>query len=244
MHYQQQIFPAKQDYRIRNQEVLFSHIERSRLHAPRLILRFEEGPFQCQLCQSGSGELVEQRAWPETQWSLYRSFMAIEPPAALVEAFSLSRPLLVDRLTDASMEKLNIGIDTEQATFDTLQALMPDLRQILSSLPLFIDNPELRRPNVLQDESGSPLVMSWGQWKLEPLGATLPAGIQRPRLEALADELRTQRGDIPEALTVDHLQLAGTAYQLEKKIGNNRFKDALAAADRIIANPVLAPAPS
>lgn len=246
VHYQQQIFPAKQDYRIRNEDVLFSHVERSRLHAPRLILRFEEGPFQCQLCQSGSGELVDAQSWSETQWFLYRSFMAVAPPAALIDAFSLSRPLLVDRLPDAAMEKLKIGVDTEteQATLDALQALMPDLRKILRGLPLAIDNPELRWPNVMRDEAGAPLVMSWGQWKLEPLGATLPAGLQRTRLEALAAELRTQRSDIPDDLTVDHLQLAGTAYQLEKRIRHNLMKDALAAADRIVANPVLAPGPS
>jgi len=241
VRYQQQIFPSKQDYRIRNEDVLFTHIPRARLHAPPLLLRFSEGPFECQLLSMGTGQLIDEQLWAETQWTLYKALMAIEPPRPLIDTFALSRPLLVDQLTDHLLQRLAIGIDTdeEQATFEALRASMPALRATLADLPLYIDNPELRRPNVMLNNDNLPLIMSWGKWTLEPIGATIPAGMSRQALHSIVGELRSERSDITDRLSVEHIQLAGMVYHMEKKVRHNLAKEALGVAQRIVTNTAL-----
>jgi hypothetical protein len=241
-NFQQQICMPKHDFRLENEAVLFEYVTREQLCAPAVLLRFREGPFECQICASGSGEAVGDDAWRETRNGLIERVMCVEPSRALVQAFTISRPLLHDRLTDDLIGRMEVGVDaeSERNTLDTLWAVLPVLRNRIQAIPLDIQNPEIRQSNVMIDVDGGPLVMTWGKWTLEPIGAALPGGIKTNVLEGIVGSLHRTRSDIPAEFGTDHMQLAGSAYDLEQAIQANLLKSALQTTARLLESPLLA----
>jgi hypothetical protein len=241
-YFQQQIYMPKHDFRLENEAVLFEYIPRERLRAPAQVLRFQEGPFDCQICVSGTGEAAGDDNWRDLRNDLVERVLCVEPSRALVQAFTLSRPLLHDRLTDDLIGRVEVGVDTESErdTLDTLWAVLPVLRNRIQAIPLYIQNPEIRQSNVMIDVDGGPLVMTWGKWTLEPIGAALPGGIKTNVLEEIVGSLHRTRSDIPAEFGTDHMQLAGSAYDLEQAIQANLLKSALQTTARLLESPLLA----
>lgn len=242
--FQQQIFMPKHDLRLENEAVLFEYVARDQLHAPAQLLRFREGLFQCQICEAGAGKAVGQRGWHKVRNKLLARLMSVQPPRALIQAFTMSRPLLHDRLTEDFIDRLEVGVDTadERSTLDELRARLPLLRERIRVIPLYVRNPEIQYSNVLRKEDGEPLVMTWGKWTLEPLGAALPGRVKRSVLGDFVHSVSTTRSDIPPDFQIEDMELAGTAYELERLIHGNLLKEALNCASRLLANPLLTPA--
>ncbi|TQE99146.1 MAG: hypothetical protein FKY71_10135 [Spiribacter salinus] len=242
--FQQQIYMPKHDLRLENEAVLFEYMSREQLRAPGQLLRFNEGVFQCQICESGVEEAVGENAWREVRNGLLERLMCVQPPRSLVEAFTMSRPLLHDRLSGDLIDRLEIGVDTadERSTIDELRARLALLRERIRAIPLYVRNPEIQYSNVVLDEDGEPIVMTWGKWTLEPLGAALPSGIKRGGLEKFVRSISRTRSDVPVDFAVEHMELAGTAYECERLIHDNLLKGALDCAARLLANPLLATA--
>lgn len=238
--YQQQIYMPKNDHRLENEAVLFTHLSRANLNAPEVVLRFSEGPFECQLCKAGSGEPVPSAEWNRVEQSLMEHLMSVRPPAELVRAFVSSRPLISDRVTASLVERAGVAVDTdaEWEVFESLRRLLPHVQRALRELPLFIYNPEVQRPNVLMEQDGTPLVMTWGRWSLEPVGAGLNAEADETRLTQLVSTIRQHRSDIPAEFGVKHLRLACAACELETQISRNCLKAALESAERLVGNPL------
>jgi hypothetical protein len=110
-HWQQQIYLPKQDYRLENEAVLFDYVSRGQMLAPEVLLRFKEGPFECQICDAGSGEAVDASEWGELRMDLLARLMSVRPPPALTRAYTISRPLLQDRLSDDLIQRCEVGVD-------------------------------------------------------------------------------------------------------------------------------------
>lgn len=241
-HYQQQIYMPKEDYRLENESVLFGYVSRRRLGAPEVVLRFDDGPFLCQLCKAGSGVGPSPRQWPDIRDALLSHLMCTEPPDGLVSAYTTSRVLLPDRLTDELVARLEVGVDTaaERETFVAIGQSLEALRQRLRELPLYIHNPEINQQNVLLDDEGLPMIMTWGQWALEPVGAGLPAGMKAETIDEMGAAIRESRPDAPSAFARDHLELAMIAARLEQQLQKHLLKGSLECAQRLVGNPLLA----
>lgn len=239
--YRQQIYLPRNDHRLENETVLFSHVSRGALGAPTVLARFSEGPFECQLCDAGAGDVVEESEWPTMEAMLVSRLCALSPPKELVRALTLSRPLLTDRLSRLLIDRLEVAVDTpdEAETFERLRDRLTNIQDALKRCPLCILNPEIKQPNVLLDHDGEPLVMTWGKWTLEPVGAGLPAGFGRQKMEQLAKSVSASRSDLPEGFGVDHLELAAVCWKLESQIQRNLFKAGLASVERLLENPLL-----
>lgn len=239
--FQQQICMPKHDFRLENEAVLFEYVAREQLCAPAVLLRFREGPFECQICASGSGEAVGDDAWRETRNGLIERVMCMQPPGALIRSFTMSRPLLHDRLTDDLVGRLEVGVDTgeERGTLESLWTVLPTLRERLRMIPLYVQNPEIRQSNVMLADDGNPLVMTWGKWTLEPIGAALPRGIRNDVLEGFVRAISRARSDVPADFGKEHMELAGSAYELEQLIHGNLLKAALGCAGRLLESPLL-----
>jgi len=243
-HWQQQIYLPKQDYRLENEAVLFDYVSRGQMLAPEVLLRFKERPFECQICDAGSGEAVDASEWGELRMDLLARLMSVRPPPALTRAYTISRPLLQDRLSDDLIQRCEVGVDddAERKTLEALVQHMSVVRELLYSLPLYIQNPEIRPANVLVDKSGQPMVMTWGKWSLEPVGVGVPDGVGTAGLDSLTDTLRAERPDLPDGFWNAHLRLGRAVRQLEQRIEVNMFKAALESAQEILENELVAEA--
>lgn len=242
-HYLQQIYLPRESHRAENEAVLFSYLSRERLHAPPLVTAFSVGPYSCQICQAGAEAPVSETEWQWIETELQESLMSIQPPEPLVQAYVASHPMLPGRLTDSVASCLTLAVDddAEAESLERLRTLLPTLRERLARLPLYIRNPEAVASNCYYDTAGTPCIITWGKWQVEPVPAGLAGNKGGERLQALLERIRQKRDDIDDNLGVDDMRLGLFAASLERLIASNRFNEALAMIPRVLA--LLAPEP-
>jgi hypothetical protein len=241
IRYQQQIYLPKQGFRLDNEAVLFDHVTRERLGAPAVIARYDEGPFRCQICAVDNLHSVGAERWCSIREQLFASHVSAEPPEPLVRAYRMSHPLLADRLSDDFVRRIGIAVDTaEQARcLEALIYALPKLRERLSELPLYVCNPEIQPASVLVDADLKPVIMSWGKWRLEPIGYGLSEPLAPEALEPMFSKLRARRSDLSRDYGVVHIELARQAGAFEERINDYQFKQALALAELLLENPLI-----
>lgn len=235
-HFQLQVFSPNQLHQTENEDFLFRHMPRVRLKAPALATSFAEGPFQCRIYEQGSGEEIAAGAWPECYRTLLAHYWSCQPPKALISAFSASHRLLHDRLSDEMAERMLVAADTgaEQALYERFRTELPAIRDWLRSLPVYVHNPDLGRLTTVRGgDDGGYLVMCWGRWILEPVGAFLPREADDKALSALLDGVRRERSDVA-MLTAGQLLLVQRCRQFEDEIGRERYRAALQLAGTLV----------
>lgn len=238
--YQMQIFPGVGDHQLVSEDFLFDLVPRADLMAPPMLARFHHDPYEIQLC--ASGEPINRRQFERLLPAIRQKIWQVRPPDSLVTAFSRSRPLLSQRVDAEALERMELAVDTlDDATiYHRLQEMLPVLQRALDDIPLVIVNRDLGPRNVIElAGTDSCYVMSWGRWTLEPLGATLPNAFDRTEMSDLLETLRRDRLDIRSDLTVDHLGLAQKLWVLEQSLARAAYREALAVAGTIVANPLL-----
>lgn len=234
--FQQQIFSKGSLHQLHNEEHLFRYVPRGRLHAPEVLIRFSEGPFECQICRYGAGRTIPEKEWRAWKLNILENAWAQQPPAALLSAYVASRPLLHQRLGDELVERLAVAVDTEEEaqTLDNLCSAMPHVRERLQALPLYVYNPDLAPANTVL-AGDDVLVMHWGRWSLEPLGAGRRDQSEQGRLIELLPRLRSLRSDLG-TLDADDIRFAGLCQRLEFQIQGELYKGALQTAGEILSN--------
>ena len=243
-HFQQQIFPPRHVDQLDNEAFLFRHVARKRLSAPDLLASFEEADFQCQICAYGVGELVPEKNWPEIRDGLLRQVWSYVPANAMVQSYKGSRPLLPERLNLALSSRLAVATDTpeEAELLARWQADLPSIQEQLKMQPLALHNPDLNRANVVRSDEDH-LIMAWGRWALEPLGAAMFLSGASGHGAKHLDILRPLRADLRDRGWDGDLRLAALCQQLEQLINRENFKAALGMIKTIQAHRVAADNP-
>ncbi len=227
-HFQQQIFPPRQIDQLENEAFLFQHVPRERLLAPPAFIAFEEADFRCQICAYGDGISVPAKEWNAVRDQLLPHIWSYRPSLALVRSYRASRPLLHQRLTEGLYQRLEIAIDTpeEDALLARWRKELPQLRLLLQKQPRVLHNPDLKPGNVAR-HGDDHLIMAWGRWTLEPLGAAVfLAGVDAKGGELL-ESLRPLRPDLQKHHWEGDLQIAALCQKLEQQINREHYKAAL-----------------
>ena len=236
-HFQQQIFPPRQADQLDNETFLFQHLARQRLKAPQIFATFEEANFRCQICAHGDGTPVPAKNWPEVRDSLLHQIWSYQPTKALVRSYRGSRPLLHERLTHTFSKRLEIATDTaeERELLTRWLEDLPVIQERLGQQPIALHNPDLNRMNVIRAGEDY-LVMAWGRWVLEPLGAAIfLAGLSRDGATHV-ETLRAIRPALYERSWNGDLQLAALCQQLEQQLNREQYKAALGTMKAVLAN--------
>ena len=227
-HYQQQIFSPGQFDQLENETVLFHHIPRERLKAPRQYTSFEDAGFRCQICAYGDAIRLSKKQFRAVRDQLLRHIWSYRPGKTLIRSYRGSRAMLHLRLTTDFFNRLNIVIDTpeEAEILNHWLAHLPEIRQIIQKQPLVLHNPDLNRNTVIRDGEDY-LIMVWGRWMLEPLGATMFLMGLYNRGPEFLETLRPLRADFRKCSWDGDLRIAALCGQLEQQILREQYKAAL-----------------
>lgn len=226
--YQHQVFMPRRAHVLENEEFLFRHLNREALWAPRVVSRFAVGAFECQLCDAGSATPVG-RDFLRWERRVLFNLWSQPLPSGLVEAYASAHPALHVRLDEALLSRLGVAIDTEKemAELERVLQALPAIQKKLRDLPACLHNTDINPFSVLFDEEGSGvLVMSWGRWRIEPLGALMPRSMEDEEIIKLVDELKTTRKDIDGRLSYRDVMLARSCWHLDRHIQTRRFNKA------------------
>jgi hypothetical protein len=236
-YFQQQVFAARQAHLLGNEDFLFSMVKREELRAPALIARFQEGTFECQICEYAPGELTAER-YHAVLPGLIGDIWCFNPPKKLVAAFNAAQESLPGRLTADLLERVAVAADspTETTVLETLRARLPGLRARLERLPLCVFNPDLDQADLVQIHAGKIRVMSWVRWAIEPVGAGMPDELPRSVLPDLVSRVNSGRTDLESGLSLHDIELVDSCWKFELEINESRYKAALKTAEKIIAD--------
>ena len=236
-HFQQQVFPPRQGDQLDNETFLFHHVSREKLQAPEKFVQFEEADFRCQICAYGDGTSVTAKDWPQVRDSLLHQIWSYQPTKALVRSYRNSRPLLHERLTHTLSKRLEIATDTaeEAELLVRWQQELLSIQEKLGGQPLALHNPDLNRMNVIRAGEDH-LVMAWGRWSLEPVGAAIFLAGLSSEGATHVEALRSLRPDLAERSWENDLQLGALSQQLEQQINREQYKAALKTMQAVLAN--------
>ena len=239
--YQQQVFSRSRLHLLEHEAYLFEYVDRSALSAPEMLVRFAEGPFECQIVDYGVGSACPAGEWKALVGDLFTRMWAFEPPAELLHAFSTSRPTLERRLSIDYLQRLELALDSPELVddYETFLDRLPRIRDVLSRVPLYIHNPDLGRVRVALDHSGQPLVMTWGRWSIEPIGVALPDGLDEAVIDKILEKVAGARDLKPGELTSEHLMLAFEFRALERDIAASKYCSALKRIQTILGSHCL-----
>ncbi len=238
--FQKQVFPEHSVFRLEHEELLFEYISRQKLKAPKLVSRFSEASFECQVCDYGIGEPLSSNEWKDAEPLLFSHCWSVEPPSRLIHAYETSNNTLVGRLSKSSLESTAIAVDTdeERDILDRFMAALPDFHDRLGAVPLYIVNPDMHVATVGR-EGDDYRVMSWCRWSLEPIGYGLPNGIDKEKLKDMIAHVRKARGLDKHVLDVHHVLFAKQCRELDRMIVQENYKKALGKMNSIMNGPVM-----
>ena len=237
--YVERIFSRANISKLDSEEFLFRHVPREALFAPEFLTRFENMPFECQISELGGlARPVPPHSWSEVQVAIVEALWSLKPPGALVDAYRASHTQLHERLDVELFNRVSIAISSErdEQAFGSFIAGLPQILADLRALPLYIGNAGIELRNVLQRETGEPLILNWSRWSIEPFGTgQLPARGDANALAAMLDRIRSRRNDVPAALGPEKILLAATCAELERAIERGMYQWGLRLAEGIVA---------
>ncbi|WP_079202266.1 hypothetical protein [Pseudomonas sp. CC6-YY-74] len=182
----------------------------------------------CLLYVLPEGSFVGMLTGKRMRIPLIASLMHVQPSEALIKRYKRSRPFLWQRLRAPLLLRLQVAVVDagQQQQLDRLLAVLPQLIGILQRLPLWIFTPDTGFPNIYQCEESGPVLLNWGRWSMEPLGAGWPV----VRLDDLAEMLGRSQAVRQELAGSDvcQVELAALCAALEAGCNRQLYSDAVA----------------
>ena len=158
--------------------------------------------------------LIESWAWPVPE-----TLLCDQPLGGLVERCGPSlwaRCQAFSRWLDGDIRQM----------VDAFAANPLRLQETLGELPLRLHNPDVTADNIFV-VGGSPKVLRWERWSLEPIGSGWPLELGLSRLDsAFADAC--ENDEELRALSASQVRLAALAFAFEERCSRWAYLDAFA----------------
>lgn len=192
--------------------------------------------FHCLIYSLETGSPPSDRQVKRISLRINTALLSVFLEQEAVNLYTRSRAMLWQRLEVGMLEQLRVAADTISQQRDLLNFItkMPWLQRLLAVLPLSIQNPEMTQYSIWVPDGGEPILLDWGRWTLEPVGAGWPEA--EKTLSMLGDALLAASKNRIElaGVQVEHAELAALAFALERECNRQRYKQALELIPRIL----------
>ncbi|WP_140162446.1 hypothetical protein [Billgrantia desiderata] len=149
--------------------------------APRWVGTTQVEKFHCLVYELPHGQPPDADQVKAFCHQLRQELLAVQPQREALARYRRSKAMLWQRLAFSSLERLKVAADIpeQQQDLSTLLEMLPYLHQQLKTLPVVFFSPEINQdamwiPSTYAEQSETPLLLNWGRWSLEPVGAGWP----------------------------------------------------------------------
>ena len=211
------------------------------LPAPHWVGATQVGKFSCLVFELSQGAQPQGSQVQKLSQQLRGDLMAAQPHPEAVKRYLRSKALLWQRLNFSLIERLRVAADTPKQQVDLAVMLdqLPYLQQQLKGLPVALLNPEINQeaiwvPAAQRSQDVAPVLLNWGRWSLEPVGAGWPEATKT--LANLGDALQLaaeKRNELVD-IRVELVELAAFAFALERECNRQRYVQALELLPRML----------
>lgn len=213
----------------KHEAVLLSSEWSKALPAPVMVGVSSVGGFHSVFYETQPLKAVDSLKSKLNWYSALSSLWGVEPGTDLVDQFSRSKPMLVDRLDGMMFSRLKtiVSQSHEIGLISSLQKEICRIRRLLSDVPLCVFNPDVHMGAVLESESNGLIVYNWGRWVIEPIGAGWPTAVQD--LKVVEKYLLIAKGVRPELslITSSHVALVAVLYAMESQYARQNYLSAI-----------------
>lgn len=203
------------------------------LPAPELRLSTVIDGFHCHVFNF-DGTQAQQTQNDEKSMRLKSALISVEPPKELVERYKRSKLLIWDRLEPKMLDRLKlIAEKKDQQAIEQCRKLFPDWKILLQKLPLTLVN-RCSDEQIFLGADLSPKCTHWGNWKLEPLGASwsLETKDALSELEEQLEVASNSRESLKD-IKPEHVALVCLTSDFERAYRQQAYHDALRILKRI-----------
>lgn len=236
----QRVFPPQIQDRLRNEDLLFEHVDRDVIWAPPIVRRYFHGEHECVITEGGLGESPLPQSWPQIRLSFLINVWALEPPTALASIYTTSHNYLHQRLTDELISRLEFALNSDSGVeiLPRFCHQLPEIRLRIAKLPLCLVNRDQSRERILSKADGGFYQQDWCDWSLEPAGYGLPDDLQDSKqLSELVKNVGKRRLSFAHSqVHVADLQLTKKCADLEQLIIRGNLVAGLALVSDILEN--------
>lgn len=154
---------------------------------------------------------------------------AARPSKAFLDRYLRSHPLLVSRLSDGMLKRLE-AIASNSAGLSEVRRLhnvFEEIRGVLDTLPPCVVNGSVNKHTLFIMDHEHVVASSWGNWAIEPVGAGFP--ISEPSLQRLPELLARAGESNPDLKEINPQAVVLAAYmaQLERWLIRQQYLEAI-----------------
>jgi hypothetical protein len=193
--------------------------------APVLLGSESVGKCLCNIFDWSDIAIESLGNWKEKVLGVRKTIMYFRVPESLIKRYGRSKQLIWQRLDLKMPQHMELTANTESEHYAarSFARELPEMIRLLRAMPVQIINPNLSLYVLAQDSRQNPLVWHWGQWSLDPLGASWPVNKAMFKKLALSlDELHAIRPECKNT-TVDQLKFSALIFELEKRYIRQNF---------------------
>ncbi len=196
------------------------------LPAPKLIKATFINRYHCHIFDLVGITLENSYNKNEAIKAISKTLLSIPPDSDLSKKYVRSRKTLQNRLTISLLNTLKIAADTpsELELLANIESKLGLINDILDSLPLRISIPKLQTLPIGFHPDGTPVVLHWPNWVLDPLGAGWL--ITQKDLNVLI----LNKDELENGSTVEKYKISALASYLESCILRRDLKLGLSVA--------------
>lgn len=217
-----------------HEESLLQDIASQDVMSPPLLLTESVGGVRCHIYDlTDMAVLDECEPWVNGL-EIFELLFRQNPSDVLRGQYSRSKQMLSDRLGVTKLKYLKlVSPQTEQLNIAEFIDKLDDLVSSLKSLPLWFINPQPSQMLAIKSQGEAFMLIHWGKWELEPVGAGWPVG--GDKLELMENSIKKASMHRPElnSYPTGLYQLAALTYALERDLISFRFRKALTIINEI-----------
>lgn len=158
---------------------------------------------------------------------LISSLWSVELTPVFQERYLRSHPVLWQRMRLPLLEKIHVAVsdDLQQQQLNAFLCRYAETIKLLQTLPLVIVTKHTGDNNLYLNELSEPVLLSWGRWSLESIGAGFPLS-EFEQLENVLVKAQKTRPEL-ESLTLEQVKCIAMLAELEDACVSQKYKDAL-----------------
>lgn len=223
------IFDRAQSLAAMQEATLLESMPAGRLPAPVFLGTTRVAEHYCLLFEMPKGRPPTPLEYGRAKLDIVVDCWKCQSPADLVHRFRRTHQLLGQRLTRFDSERMRLAAHGEQEQDDItrFRDMLPHMCDVVDKLPLVISVPDLRAEIVFRLAPGRHVILNWGRWKLEPVGAGwMVISGNLDDLPKWLSKAGAARRDIAR-VAPEHAQLAALLFELERQLTLQRYRGAI-----------------
>ena len=205
------------------------------LPAPAYHSGNKMGKYYCNVFTWRPGSTLNRKEFKKNIYHIFACQMMVNADQWPENRKTRRYPALQNRISENMLSRLSLAAKTRNMSdeLEIFKSSLPRFTSLLSGLPLQLVNGHISYNTVYEMIDGSYNFIHWGDWKLEPVGASWPiAGIGSQKLEEYFSVILKKReclkmSDLPK------VKLAALASRFEKLCESNRLNEALKLVKRM-----------